>query len=140
MDPFFTFSLAPPTVTESPPKLAFPAGRESDSVFLEGAAMESRAEAGWIEILAEPFLEIRKLEPMPARFAAQHPGQPAPSEEEERRRQRAFYDLLGPERPGVPCRYSGCSRGAIAYSVMCRMHHFQMVEGKPCPFDGESVE
>lgn len=48
---------------------------------------------------------------------------------------RQFYDNLGPERPDVPCRAPGCNRGAIAYSLLCRAHHFQSVQRRPSPFD-----
>ena len=50
------------------------------------------------------------------------------------RRDRTFYDSLGPERPDVPCRAPGCPRGAIAQSVFCRAHHFEQVKGRPCSF------
>lgn len=50
------------------------------------------------------------------------------------RRDRAFYDTLGPERAEVPCRAAGCKRGAIALSVFCRVHHFRQVTGRACPF------
>ena len=47
---------------------------------------------------------------------------------------RAFYDLLGPERDDEPCRRPSCRRGAIAQSVLCRAHHFESIRGRPCPF------
>jgi hypothetical protein len=47
---------------------------------------------------------------------------------------RRFYEVLGPERPSVPCRTEGCTRGAIQFSVLCRVHHFESVEKRPCPF------
>jgi hypothetical protein len=48
---------------------------------------------------------------------------------------RTFYDKLGPERPEVPCRTPGCTRGAIRLSVRCRVHHFESIYKQPCPFD-----
>ena len=48
---------------------------------------------------------------------------------------RRFYDMLGAERPAVPCRDAGCHRGAIELSVLCRPHHFEMIHKRPCPFD-----
>ncbi len=48
---------------------------------------------------------------------------------------REFYDILGPERPDVPCRAPGCNRGAIDHSLLCRAHHFQNIKGRPSPFD-----
>ena len=50
------------------------------------------------------------------------------------RRDRAFYDALGPERSDVPCRAAGCVRGAVGLSVFCRVHHFRQVKGRDCPF------
>ena len=47
---------------------------------------------------------------------------------------RRFYEVLGPERPDVPCRRNDCARGAIAGSVFCRVHHFEQIYRKPCPF------
>lgn len=64
------------------------------------------------------------------------PGAPAPPSrsEFEQRRDREFYDSLGPERADVPCRESGCTRGAVSYSVLCRPHHFENVQRKVSPF------
>jgi hypothetical protein len=50
------------------------------------------------------------------------------------RRDRAFYDTLGAERADVPCRATGCARGAVTLSVFCRVHHFRQVTGRECPF------
>ncbi len=47
---------------------------------------------------------------------------------------REFYDSLGEERSSHPCRKPGCNRGAVKLSVLCRIHHFEVVRG-PCPFD-----
>jgi len=47
---------------------------------------------------------------------------------------REFYDRLGSERPDVPCREAGCARGAVRLSVFCKVHHFQQVQRRPCPF------
>jgi hypothetical protein len=47
---------------------------------------------------------------------------------------KEFYDSLGEERPAVPCREPGCKRGAITLSVLCRVHHFEMIRRRPCPF------
>lgn len=45
-----------------------------------------------------------------------------------------FYESLGEERAGVPCRNRDCRRGAIALSVFCRQHHFEAIQRRPCPF------
>lgn len=47
---------------------------------------------------------------------------------------RAFYDQLGPELSDAVCRTDGCTRGRIQYSVLCKVHHFCKMRGKPCPF------
>ncbi|GEM_PF-1380943 len=46
-----------------------------------------------------------------------------------------FYNQLGPEREGTRCGTVGCCRGAVALSLFCRRHHFEMVQKRPCPFD-----
>lgn len=33
---------------------------------------------------------------------------------------RKFYDLLGRERPELPCQTEGCTRGSVRWSVLCR--------------------
>lgn len=50
------------------------------------------------------------------------------------RSERVFYDSLGTERPEVPCRKAGCTRGAITYSVLCRTHHCEQLWRRPCRF------
>jgi hypothetical protein len=47
---------------------------------------------------------------------------------------RAFFDGLGPERSVPCCAAPGCSHGAISLSTFCRVHHFEMVKRKACPF------
>jgi hypothetical protein len=49
--------------------------------------------------------------------------------------QREFYESLGEERSDVRCRRESCGRGAVANSVLCRVHHFESIQGRPCPFD-----
>jgi len=47
---------------------------------------------------------------------------------------REFYESLGDEKLGEPCKKPGCSRGVISHSVFCRVHHFESVKGRACPF------
>jgi hypothetical protein len=47
---------------------------------------------------------------------------------------REFYDSLGAERTDTRCRHEGCGRGTVKLSVFCRLHHFEQVKKKPCPF------
>jgi hypothetical protein len=75
------------------------------------------------------------------------PGQAPPRSAEERAEltrkaeamtlalDRDFYGRLGPERATVPCRHAGCQKGAISNSVFCRVHHFENICRRPCPFN-----
>jgi hypothetical protein len=47
---------------------------------------------------------------------------------------REFYDGLGHENNSNPCRMQSCERGAIQYSVFCRVHHFENIQQRACPF------
>jgi len=47
---------------------------------------------------------------------------------------REFYESLGPENTGHSCRYEACPRGVVKYSVFCRVHHFESIRKKACPF------
>lgn len=49
-------------------------------------------------------------------------------------RDRTFFTSLGPETGPELCNENGCVKKRIALSVKCRLHHFQMVVGRPCPF------
>jgi hypothetical protein len=60
---------------------------------------------------------------------------PPPIETPEQRRDRQFYSNLGPEDPSRPCKHEGCSRGAVPNSVMCKRHHFEMIQRRDCPFN-----
>lgn len=48
--------------------------------------------------------------------------------------EREFYDSLGAERSDSPCRREGCERGAVQWSVFCRVHHYESLRGRPCKF------
>jgi cell wall assembly regulator SMI1 len=48
-------------------------------------------------------------------------------------RYRALGDEIGPER----CTTPGCSRLHISLSVKCRRHHYEMMTGRPSPFDDD---
>jgi hypothetical protein len=60
---------------------------------------------------------------------------PPPIEDPELRRDRQFYEQLGPEDLSRPCKKEGCKRGAISNSVLCKRHHFEMIERRDCPFE-----
>ncbi|MQA23097.1 DUF7716 domain-containing protein [Rugamonas rivuli] len=48
--------------------------------------------------------------------------------------ERQFYESLGQENLANPCRNQSCHRGAIQYSVFCKVHHFENIRKKTCPF------
>lgn len=60
---------------------------------------------------------------------------PPPMEETLRGLDLEFYDGLGAERGEKPCSEPGCCRGSVRFSVLCRIHHFENVKAKKCPFD-----
>lgn len=60
---------------------------------------------------------------------------PPPVETAQQRMDREFYCKLGPEDPARPCKHGNCSRGAIPNSLMCKRHHFEMVQRRDCPFE-----
>jgi hypothetical protein len=61
---------------------------------------------------------------------------PPPVEDPQLRQDRQFYEQLGPEDLSRPCKKEGCQRGAIRNSVLCKRHHFEMIERRDCPFNG----
>jgi hypothetical protein len=68
----------------------------------------------------------------PRGWVAEGPG--IPSRFRQGEEDRAFFDGLGEERPHPRCAAPNCPRGAILHGVFCRVHHFEMIKGKPCPF------
>jgi hypothetical protein len=89
------------------------AGREDDSARLE------------------VFWYYFKFDAFPDRLGA---SDPPPTDEIMRRLDREFYDSLGVERSDTKCRHEGCSRGGIKLSIFCRVHHFEQIKKRPCPF------
>ena len=47
---------------------------------------------------------------------------------------RRFFDALGVEEGPRPCLYDGCPSLPITGSDFCRRHHFEVVQGRPCPW------
>ncbi len=82
------------------------------------------------DLLLEVFLYYYKYDAfLPKR------GYVPPSREEVMAKlDRDFFDSLGSESPSEKCRKEGCNRGKVTSSVFCRVHHFEMVKRKPCPF------
>jgi hypothetical protein len=60
---------------------------------------------------------------------------PPPAHEVMRGIDRKFYDELGEEDVIRPCKSPDCSRGAVRFSVFCRVHHFENVTRRSCPFN-----
>jgi hypothetical protein len=48
---------------------------------------------------------------------------------------RKFYLILGPEVGPEYCRRKECTRKRIEGSVMCQRHHFEMIKGRPYPYE-----
>lgn len=117
--------------------LVFSRGLDAAPRHISGVS-KSRALELWLFLIAG---RLDDLESQPWT-----PGlRPRPFPEEAARRQRElvdrqlqddrkFYDLLGAEHPGASCRKDGCARGRISHSALCRVHHFESIRGRPCPF------
>jgi hypothetical protein len=60
---------------------------------------------------------------------------PPPVETPQQRWDREFYGKLGSEDSTRPCKHEKCTRGAIPNSVMCKRHHFEMIQRRDCPFN-----
>ncbi|UUZ47854.1 SMI1/KNR4 family protein [Massilia sp. B-10] len=58
-----------------------------------------------------------------------------PSPELNRLAFQSFWDALGDEAGPETCSSSSCERRRIAYSLKCRKHHYDMVQGHSCPFE-----
>ena len=80
----------------------------------------------------EVFIYYVRFDAFPSRIGALEPSAP---EETRHRLDRKFYDDLGAEDLARPCRVADCPRGAVRLSVFCRVHHFENVCRRPCPFD-----
>ena len=48
---------------------------------------------------------------------------------------RTFFESLGEEQADCRCRRENCTRGVVKMSAFCRVHHFESVRGRPCPFE-----
>lgn len=59
---------------------------------------------------------------------------PPPTQSRSTPTEREFYELLGDENLGKPCKRENCDRGSIGVAHLCKVHHFEAVTGKPCPY------
>ena len=62
----------------------------------------------------------------------------AAEQEQARKRDFEFYRSLGPAAQENLCKKEGCAQGAIRHSVLCRQHHYEMIQHRPCPFTGDA--
>jgi len=63
------------------------------------------------------------------------PGyKPPPKEEWQRNIDSEFYELLGEEQKETNCKSDVCQKGTVKGSVFCKVHHFEMIHKRPCPF------
>jgi hypothetical protein len=77
------------------------------------------------------FRYYHRFDAFPDRLGA---PAPPPADEIMRQLDREFYDSLGAERTDTKCRHDGCGRGTTKFSVFCRVHQFEQVKKRPCPF------
>jgi hypothetical protein len=59
---------------------------------------------------------------------------PLPFEESQKQIYLDFYNRLGEESATEKCRQEGCQRGRIRAGIFCKVHHFEMIMKRPCPF------
>lgn len=107
----------------------------------EGLDSETAADtARCAQIIAAPPSDALLVESF--RYYLEHDvflpraGAPPPPTSDETSGQvgRDFYDDLGPERQGTRCSEDACTRGTVAFSTRCRVHQFESVLGRACPF------
>ena len=48
---------------------------------------------------------------------------------------REFYDQLVEDPSSKQCKKQDCERIIVRFSVFCKVHHFEMIKGKTCPFN-----
>jgi hypothetical protein len=82
--------------------------------------------------LLEAFIYYYKFDAFLPEIGA---AEPQPIEVIIHNMDRQFYDSLGKENSSIKCKQNTCNRGSINLSVFCRIHHFESIKEKPCPFD-----
>jgi hypothetical protein len=93
-----------------------------------GAALIEAAPSD--ELLLEAFKYYYEYDA----FLPERGYEPLPIEELRLSIDREFYDSLGEESRSERCRQDGCERGRIQHGIYCRVHHFEMIRQKLCPF------
>ena len=94
-----------------------------------------RALALWSALARDDLAAVEHCEWKPGNGFVPDPAHDAKLRAWQLEEGRKFYEVLGEERANEPCRTEGCTRGAIQFSVLCRVHHFESVRKRPCPFD-----
>jgi hypothetical protein len=115
-------------------RLVFGESGASKVRYLRGVSRERTLEL-WIALAEGRLNELEDCDWLPGNGYVQTPEHEAETRAWQLKQDRAFYDVLGAERPDVPCRADGCSRGAVELSIFCRPHHFEMVQKRRCPFE-----
>lgn len=106
-------------------------GLDSDSIAEIVIGARQLVDAPSDELLLEAFVYYLRFDAFLPYAGA---PDPPPVEEIQLAADREFYASLGDERPAVRCRAPRCQRGAVELSVFCRVHHFEMIRKKACPF------
>ncbi len=98
-----------------------------------------RAVGLWLKLVDGRFDELERQAWLPGAHDPLSADERARLDERfaaiQRAQDRELYDELGAERPGTRCRHPGCERGTVAFSVLCKPHHFESIRGRPSPFD-----
>lgn len=115
-------------------RLVYDAAAAAGPRHLSGVSREEALRL-WIALSEGRNADIERLPWRPGNGFVMTAERQAELQEWQRKQDRDFYDSLGPERSEVRCRSSECARGAIAFSVLCRSHHFESIKNRPSPFD-----
>ena len=54
---------------------------------------------------------------------------------EEQKKELKFFKSLLPEVGPAICAHSDCSHKTVKLSMMCAIHHFEIIKNKPCPWN-----
>jgi hypothetical protein len=105
-------------------------GCEEFKVFWKDVATRTNIEKKTAESLRSILKNYRSERP---KFVPPNGLARSISADEQKERDLQYYDSLGPEEANRPCKATGCNRGSVRFSVFCRTHHFEQLEGRECP-------